>query len=281
MIHMLRACAGRQFICTFLSLSKTGTAVKGADCPQTCGFAFCKASFFMEKRMKALVLFSGGLDSSVCLGLAVKEYGADQVLALSVFYGQKHKKEMEASEKVAAFYGVKRITLDLGEIFRGSSCTLLEGAAGDIPHEEYAAQLAGTDGAPVSTYVPFRNGLFLSAAASVALSNGCEVIYYGAHADDAAGSAYPDTSAAFNRAISDAISIGSGNALRIRAPFIDHSKADVVAMGQEIGVPFQLTWSCYEGREKACGVCGTCRDRIRAFRENGLSDPIEYESREG
>ena len=230
--------------------------------------------------MKALVLFSGGLDSSVCLGLAVKEYGAGEVLALSIYYGQKHKKEMEASEKVAAFYGVKRITLDLGEIFRDSSCTLLEGAAEEIPHEEYAEQLSKTAGAPVSTYVPFRNGLFLSSAAAVALSNGCEVIYYGAHADDAAGSAYPDTSAAFNKAISDAIFIGSGNALTVRAPFIDKSKAEVVAAGKEIGVPFELTWSCYEGNEKACGVCGTCRDRIRAFRENGLTDPIEYEKAE-
>ena len=228
--------------------------------------------------MKALVLFSGGLDSSVCLGLAVKEYGAGEVLALSIFYGQKHKKEMEASEKVAAFYGVRRITLDLGEIFKGSSCTLLEGAAGEIPHEEYAEQLAGTNGAPVSTYVPYRNGLFLSSAASVALSHGCGVIYYGAHADDAAGNAYPDTSTEFNNAIADAIRIGSGNALKVIAPFIDKPKAEVVAAGLKIGVPFELTWSCYEGHEKACGVCGTCRDRLRAFQENGLADPVEYET---
>lgn len=231
-----------------------------------------------EKSMKALVLFSGGLDSTVCLGLAVREFGAGEVLALSVSYGQKHRKEMEASEKIAAYYGVQRITLDLGELFRNSSCTLLEGSGGDIPHEEYAKQLEGSGGAPVSTYVPFRNGLFLSSAAAVALSHGCGTIWYGAHADDAAGNAYPDTSPAFNRAISDAIYIGSGNALRVVAPFIDKTKADVVAAGHEIGVPFELTWSCYEGGEKACGVCATCRDRIRAFQENGLTDPIEYET---
>lgn len=227
--------------------------------------------------MKALVLFSGGLDSSVCLALAVREYGAAQVLALSVSYGQKHKKEMEASARIAAHYGVQRLTLDLGAIFAGSDCTLLEGAAQEIPHEAYADQLAMTGGAPVNTYVPFRNGLFLSSAAAVALSHGCEVIYYGAHSDDAAGNAYPDTSVEFNRAISDAVYIGSGEALRIIAPFIDKTKADVVAVGTELGVPFELTWSCYEGHEKACGVCGTCRDRIRAFAENGLTDPIEYE----
>lgn len=230
--------------------------------------------------MKALVLFSGGLDSSVCLGLAVKEYGADEVLALSIYYGQKHKKEMIASEKVAAHYGVKRITLDLGEIFKDSNCTLLEGASEEIPHEDYADQLVKTNGAPVNTYVPYRNGLFLSSAASIALSHGCEVIYYGAHADDAAGNAYPDTSVAFNKAISDAIYIGSGNALKIVAPFIDKPKAQVVATGTEIGVPFELTWSCYEGHDKACGVCGTCRDRKMAFEMNGLVDPVEYETEE-
>lgn len=228
--------------------------------------------------MKALVLFSGGLDSSVCLALAVKEYGAQEVLALSVVYGQKHQKEMEASERIATYYGVQRQTLDLGAIFAGSDCSLLTGSAEDIPHETYDEQLQKTGGAPVSTYVPFRNGLFLSSAAAVALSHGCEVIYYGAHADDAAGNAYPDTSEAFNRAISDAIRIGSGEALQVVAPFIDKTKADVVATGIKLGVPFALTWSCYEGHEKACGVCGTCRDRLRAFAENGMTDPIEYET---
>lgn len=227
--------------------------------------------------MKALVLFSGGLDSSVCLGMAVKKYGAGEVLALSVYYGQKHKKEMAASEQVAAYYGVKRITLDLGEIFKDSTCTLLEGAAEEIPHEEYSEQLKKTDGQPVNTYVPYRNGLFLSSAAAIALSHGCKEIYYGAHADDAAGNAYPDTSIAFNKAISDAIYIGSGNELTVVAPFIDKPKAEVVRTGMKIGVPFELTWSCYEGHEKACGVCGTCRDRLAAFAANGLQDPVEYE----
>ncbi len=227
--------------------------------------------------MKALVLFSGGLDSTVCLAMAVEKYGAGEVLALSISYGQKHKKEMEASEKVAAYYGVRRETLELGEIFKDSSCSLLEGAGEEIPHEEYAEQLKETKGGPVSTYVPYRNGLFLSAAAAIALSNGCEVVYYGAHADDAAGNAYPDTSVEFNRAISEAIYIGSGKELKVYAPFIQSPKAEVVAEGARLGVPFELTWSCYEGEDKACGVCGTCRDRKRAFELNGLKDPIEYE----
>ena len=228
--------------------------------------------------MKAIVMFSGGLDSSVCLGIAVKKNGANEVLALSIYYGQKHKKEMDAAKKVTSFYGVKQVELDLGEIFKDSTCTLLERSEEEIPHEEYVEQLKKTNGSPVSTYVPYRNGLFLSSAAAIAISHGCEVIYYGAHADDAAGNAYPDTSVEFNNAISEAIYIGSGKNIRVIAPFINSSKADVVAKGIELGVPFELTWSCYEGDEKACGVCGTCRDRIRAFKENGLIDPIEYET---
>lgn len=228
--------------------------------------------------MKALVLFSGGLDSSVCLAMAVKEYGAEEVLALSISYGQKHKKELEASEQLAAFYGVERLTLDLGALFEDSDCSLLEHSDASIPHETYGDQLAGTGDTPVSTYVPFRNGLFLSSAAAIALSHGCEVIYYGIHADDAAGNAYPDTGKAFQDAISAAVHIGSGNALTVVAPFLDKTKAYVVEKGTELGVPFELTWSCYEGHDKACGVCGTCRDRLRAFAENGLTDPIPYET---
>ena len=223
--------------------------------------------------MKALVLFSGGVDSTTCLGIAVKKYGAEEVLALSVYYGQKHSREIEAAQKIAAHYGVKLRTLDLALIFADSDCSLLKGSSEDIPKESYAEQLAHTDGAPVSTYVPFRNGLFLSSAASIALSNGCEVIYYGAHSDDAAGNAYPDCSADFNNAINTAIYLGSGNALRVEAPFIGLTKAQVVAKGLELGVPYELTWSCYEGGDEPCGVCGTCRDRIAAFRANGIEDP--------
>lgn len=223
--------------------------------------------------MKALVLFSGGLDSTTCLALAVERYGADEVLALSVSYGQKHTKEIEAAKAVAAYYGVKLKTLDLAAIFADSDCSLLHGSSQEIPKESYAEQLTGTDGKPVSTYVPFRNGLFLSSAASIALSNGCEVILYGAHADDAAGNAYPDCSQDFNDAINRAIYLGSGQQLRVEAPFVGKTKADVVAEGLRLHAPYHLTWSCYEGGEKPCGLCGTCRDRAAAFAANGVDDP--------
>lgn len=223
--------------------------------------------------MKALVLFSGGIDSSTCLGMAVDKYGNDNVAALSVSYGQKHTKEIESSDKIAKFYGVEHIYLDLAKIFEYSDCSLLSHSERDIPKESYAQQIQKSDGRPVSTYVPFRNGLFLSAAASIALSKGCSVIYYGAHADDAAGNAYPDCSDAFNRAINDAIYIGSGNQLKIEAPFVNWTKAQVVKRGLELGVPYELTWSCYEGKDRPCGVCGTCIDRARAFELNGVKDP--------
>ena len=223
--------------------------------------------------MKALVLFSGGVDSTTCLAIAVDKYGADEVLALSVGYGQKHSKELEAARTIASRYGVKHRELDLSVMFEGSDCSLLKGSSAAIPEESYSEQLKKTDGKPVSTYVPFRNGLFLASAASIALSNGCTEIYYGAHSDDAAGNAYPDCSADFNEAINRAIYLGSGNELAVKAPFIGMNKAQVVAKGLSLGVPYELTWSCYEGGDKPCGKCGTCRDRAAAFAANGIKDP--------
>lgn len=223
--------------------------------------------------MKALVLFSGGVDSTTCLAMAENKYGAENVLALSLYYGQKHSRELEAARRIAAHYGVRYKELDLALIFAESDCTLLKGSEGDIPKESYAEQLQKTEGKPVSTYVPFRNGLFLASAASIALSKGCGEIYYGAHSDDAAGNAYPDCSSDFNDAINRAINLGSGGELRVIAPFIGMNKAQVIAKGLSLNVPYELTWSCYEGGDKPCGVCGTCRDRIAAFEANGISDP--------
>ena len=224
--------------------------------------------------MKALVLSSGGVDSTTALAMAVAKYGKDNVCALAVYYGQKHDKEIKAAVSVAEYYGVEFLTLDLCKIFEYSDCSLLKGAAAEIPKESYAEQIKETNGEkPVSTYVPFRNGLFLSSAASIALSKECSVIYYGAHADDAAGFAYPDCSPVFNKAMRDAIYEGSGHQLKIEAPFINMTKAEVVRTGLELNVPYELTWSCYEGGDEPCGKCGTCIDRAAAFEANGVKDP--------
>ena len=164
--------------------------------------------------------------------------------------------------------------MDLSLIFQYSNCSLLQQSTEEIPKDSYAEQIEQTKGEkPVSTYVPFRNGLFLSSAASIALSRECDVIYYGAHADDSAGFAYPDCSPEFNNAMNEAIWEGSGHQLRIEAPFVNVSKAEVVKTGLALGVPYELTWSCYEGGERPCGTCGTGIDRAAAFAANGVADP--------
>ena len=223
---------------------------------------------------KALVLCSGGVDSSTLLAMAVERHGAHKVVALSISYGQKHIREIESARAVAAHYGVEQRFLDLGAIFADSSCSLLAHSSAEIPRESYAEQLDEAGGQPVSTYVPFRNGLFLSSAASMALGLGCGVLYYGAHHDDWAGNAYPDCSPEFVQAMADAIERGTGGQLRLEAPFVSWNKARIVERGLALGVPYELTWSCYEGGDRPCGSCGTCIDRIAAFEANGVTDPL-------
>lgn len=222
---------------------------------------------------KAMVLCSGGVDSTTCLALAIEKHGKENVCALSIYYGQKHVKEIQAAKAVLEYYGIEGTSLDLTPVFAYSDCSLLSHSTEDIPEQSYAEQLAQRGGKPVTTYVPFRNGLFLSAAASVALSKNCSVIYYGAHHDDAAGNAYPDCSEEFVNAMNHSIVLGSGGDVRIEAPFVRWNKAQIVAEGLRLQVPYELTWSCYEGGDKPCGKCGTCLDRIRAFEANGVTDP--------
>lgn len=230
--------------------------------------------------MKALVLSSGGLDSTVCVGIAVKEYGAENVATLSAYYGQRHEKELKCAEAVAKHYGVPHYEISLAKIFENSQCPLIKSSGEDIPESSYASQIEENGEGAVATYVPFRNGLLLSAAASFAGSLfGDEevVVMYGAHADDAAGEAYADCSLAFANAIGKAIKIGTYSKAHLQAPLVSLTKAQVVAKGLELGVPFELTWSCYKGGERQCGKCGTCIDRANAFEKNNVKDPVGYE----
>lgn len=224
---------------------------------------------------KILVLASGGLDSTCLLHKAVKQVGASNVFALNMYYGQKHRKEMECFQWQMEHLGIENYqVLDLSSIFAGyKGCTLLEGG-GDIPHASYAEQLAKKPGV-VSTYVPFRNGLFLSVAASIALQNDCSSVWYGAHADDAAGNAYPDCSEDFIDVMNMAIRFGSDEKVCLYAPWAELNKAGVVAEGIKAGMTqedFEHTWSCYEGGDKPCGKCGTCIDRKAALEANGLKN---------
>lgn len=230
------------------------------------------------KITNAIVLSSGGVDSTTCLGLAVKQYGPENVLSISFMYGQKHNKELECAEKVAQYYSVEHRVIDLRnlDLFAGSPCTLLEGSREAIAHKSYEEQIKESPTGVVNTYVPFRNGLMLSMIAAVAMSRNPEnitAIYLGAHADDAAGNAYPDCSIYFSCAMAKAIRLGTDGHIKVCMPLIMDTKAEVVKLGSSIKVPYELTWSCYEGKDKPCGECGTCLDRQKAFELNGLKDP--------
>lgn len=218
-----------------------------------------------------VVLLSGGIDSTTCLALALQTSKAENVLAVNVFYGQRHDKEVKAAKDVANFYGVELVELDMAKIFERSNCSLLSHSTEKIEHGDYADQKRKTG--IVSTYVPFRNGLMLAAVASMAMSVGASEIWYGAHMDDAAGSAYPDCSKEFKQKMDAAIREGTAGAVNVVAPLIYLNKAGVVKIGLRLGAPYKLTWSCYEGGDKPCGECGTCIDRAKAFAANGVEDP--------
>ena len=227
---------------------------------------------------KALVLSSGGVDSTTCLGLAIEKYGRGNVISISLYYGQKHDKELESAKKVAKYYGIKHIEEDISNIMKYASntCSLIKGG-NEIIHGSYGKQKEKQE--RISTYVPFRNGLLLSIATSYADSifpNEEVEIYYGAHIDDASGAVYADCSEEFADAINRAISIGTYGRISVNRPLINMNKSKVVRTGLEINVPYELTWSCYEGKEKACGKCATCIDRLKAFKDNGIKDPIQY-----
>lgn len=225
---------------------------------------------------KALVLSSGGVDSTTCVGIAVKELGSENVSTVSIRYGQKHDKELVCASAVSAFYNVNHYELNLSEIFTHSNCPLLATSSKDIPVGEYSEQIDRAENGMVSTYVPFRNGLMLSAVSALAMSiypDDDVDVYIGAHADDAAGSAYADCSVDFNLAMEKAILIGTYQKVHLKTPLVEMNKAEVVKVGLELDVPYHLTWSCYKGGDRPCGECGTCIDRAKAFESNGVADP--------
>ena len=227
---------------------------------------------------KILVLCSGGLDSTVLLHKAASEESHGNIVALNMYYGQKHAIEWESARWQTDRLGVQLINVDLSSVFKFNKdvSALLQGSKMEIVHKSYADQLADLGGSgTVTAYVPYRNGLFLSYAAAVALQMGCDKIYYGAHADDAAGRAYPDCTEEFIVAQAEAIVQGTAGKVSMEAPWWMKNKAAIVAYGLELGMSheeFEHTWSCYEGGDKPCGTCGTCIDRKAAFEANGIMD---------
>lgn len=219
------------------------------------------------KNKKAIVLFSGGLDSTTCLYWALKQGYTCETLTVS--YGQKHEREVCAARTIAQHLGVKQheITLQLPWLAASS----LVDKQQTIPDQPLAKI---TSGQVPSTYVPGRNLMFLSIAASLADVIHASAIVAGPNAIDFSG--YPDCTPSFFDAAARAINLGTvcgvQKGIEVLAPLMDLSKTDIVKLGAQLGVPFELTWSCYNGGEKPCGHCDSCKLRARGFAEAGVVD---------
>ena len=223
--------------------------------------------------MKAVILLSGGLDSSTVLYKA-KADGCE-CYAISFDYQQRHRKELNSALMIAKAAGVIQhqvVNFDLGQ-WGGSALT---DQKIDLPKGRSLAEMA--DNIPV-TYVPARNTIFLSFALSYAEAIAAERVYIGVNILDYSG--YPDCRPDYIEAMQEVFRLGTkqgreGEAMKIIAPLIDLKKTEIIQLGNQLGVPWDLTWSCYAGGESACGVCDSCQLRLAAFAELGLKDPIDY-----
>ena len=224
-----------------------------------------------QSRAQAVVVLSGGMDSTVCAALAVREHGAEAVAALHVNYGQRTEaREQKAFDTICDRLGITRRLVVRNQALNQIGGSALTDPALEVPEagEEIGRQV------PI-TYVPFRNAHFLSVAVSWAEVLGAEKIYIGAVAQDSSG--YPDCRPEYYRAFNEVIRTGTkdGN-IEIVTPLIGLRKAEIVQLGLELAVPFDLTWSCYSREDSACGVCESCVLRLRAFETAGTVDPISY-----
>jgi 7-cyano-7-deazaguanine synthase len=224
-------------------------------------------------KARVLVVLSGGMDSTVCAALAVRDFGTENTAALHIDYGQRtEKRERQAFQEICDRLGIAT-RMDVHTSFFHK----IGGSA--LTDKHIAVPEAGPEiGAEIPvTYVPFRNAHFLSAATSWAEVLGAEKIYIGAVQQDSSG--YPDCRPEFYAAFNEAVRTGTKDGqIRIETPLIALRKAEIVMLGLEIGAPFDLTWSCYSREDKACGVCDSCVLRLRAFAAADASDPIPYVS---
>ncbi|MEC4894047.1 MAG: 7-cyano-7-deazaguanine synthase QueC [Oscillatoria sp. PMC 1051.18] len=226
--------------------------------------------------MKAVVLLSGGLDSSTVLYQARAE-GCD-CYSISFDYQQRHQRELTAAAAIASAARVKQhqvVNFDL-RAWGGSALT---DAQIDLPSDRTLAEMS--QNIPI-TYVPARNTIFLSFGLAYAEAIGAERVYLGVNALDYSG--YPDCRPDYIQAMQEVFRLGTkkgreGQEIKIVAPLIEMKKTEIVQLGNQLGVPWELTWSCYAGEEVACGVCDSCRLRLAAFADLGLSDPLSYSSK--
>ncbi|MEM3304410.1 MAG: 7-cyano-7-deazaguanine synthase QueC [Thermoplasmata archaeon] len=222
--------------------------------------------------MKAVVLLSGGLDSSTTLAIAINQ--GYEVYPITFKYGQRHSKELESAKKISNYYGLKLKIIDISlDKIGGSALT----DNYDVPERKDISEIG--DEIPI-TYVPARNTIFLSIALSYAEVIGAEKIFIGINALDYSG--YPDCRPEyveeFNKLSRLATKVGvEGRPIEIVAPLIFLKKGEIIKKGIELGVPYELTWSCYRGGEKACGRCDSCILRLKGFMEADEKDPLEYE----
>jgi 7-cyano-7-deazaguanine synthase len=224
-----------------------------------------------SSKARALVVLSGGMDSTVCAALAVRDFGAEHTAALHIDYGQRtERRERRAFHEICDSMGIRTRLAIQTTFFRSIGGSALTDEKIAVPE---AGPEIGTE-IPV-TYVPFRNAHFLSAAVSWAEVLGAERIYVGAVQQDSSG--YPDCRAEFYQAFNEAVRTGTkAGTIRIETPLIALRKVEIVRLGLELGAPFHLTWSCYSREDRACGVCDSCVLRMRAFAAAGASDPIPY-----
>jgi 7-cyano-7-deazaguanine synthase len=225
-----------------------------------------------ERKSAAVVLLSGGMDSTVLLHHVARTLSPSPLISLSYSYGQRHSKELGKAEWQAGRVGVDEhrvipIEFVADLVSAGTSLVFGGGAVpdlNDLPKDALAQP---------PTYVPNRNMMLLSIAAAFAEAQGIHDVYYGAQAHDEYG--YWDCTADFIERINSVLSLNRRDAVTIHAPFVSERKSAIVRMGMELGVDFGRTWSCYRGGARPCGDCPTCVERRNAFGEAGFDDPLE------
>ncbi len=218
---------------------------------------------------RAVCILSGGMDSAVASYIAQKD--GYEIVALHFNYGQRTEaKELEAFGAIAKSLDAKTYEIDL-PFFKQIGASALVDKSIAVPVDGIKP------GIPV-TYVPFRNGIFLSIAAAIAEKEGAEAIYIGVVEEDSSG--YPDCREEFIQKMQEAINAGTKpqTKIEIKTPLIHLKKEDIVRVGAQLGVPLELTWSCYQNSDEACGVCDSCRLRLKGFEKAGLKDKILYRS---
>ena len=220
-----------------------------------------------NSRTRAVVLLSGGMDSCVCAALAMRDHEA---AAVHVSYGQRtEERERRSFESICDRLGIRDRLLVRNESLRAIGGSALTDATIAVPEAHSIGKSI-----PV-TYVPFRNAHFLAVAVSWAEVLGAEKVYIGAVEPDSSG--YPDCRPEYYRAFNEVVKTGTKEGtIWVATPLIAMHKAEIVRLGLELNAPFDLTWSCYQGEDRACGVCDSCVLRLRAFRDAGVQDPIPY-----